>query len=127
MATKVGTMQAKSKSESSQKPITVKRPATKYKSLTLTRQKAKLDVTELDLMDQSSMLDNSTTSDYSATSDLNNSSFIKQTSKWFENIGAKLFVTPETAVQSPSRRRMKSSSSVSEARITLRRKRSFVM
>ena len=101
MATKVGTMKAKSKSESSQNRP--KRPA-KYRSMTLKRQEAKCDVT-INIEDtENSQLEDS---------------FFNTTSKFFN----KLFMTPP----SQNSKTLTSSSSVNDPTKILSRKRSFVL
>jgi len=116
MATKVGGLKVKSKSESSQNRT--KRPA-KYRSMTLRRQEAKLDVTTTETPEASFLYDTET----SIIEDENeigtdspsslNQSIMNKTFRGVVN----LFVTP-------NKKRLTSSTSVNER--ILSRKRSFV-
>ena len=109
MATKVGSMQAKSKSETSQSRP--KRQA-KFRSMkTLRRQEAKLDVTVCDDSENEENIDVSTLNETSF-----NRSLIRKTSKIFN----KLFNTPNSNLNEQE-------SNCSQRNTTLSRKRSFVM
>ena len=113
MATKVGSMQAKSKSETSQNRP--KRQA-KYSSMkTLRRQEAKLDVTTVTL-NESENEENTSVAVGSESSF--NKSLIRKTSQIFN----KLFNTPNNANVSASQQ-----DNSSHRKTTLNRKRSFVM
>lgn len=117
MATKVGSMKAKSKSESSQNRP--KRPA-KYRSMTLRRQEAKCDVTiNVSTCDEEE-LQNSIFDDSRSSSANLNSSFMDKC-----KFLTRLFMTPPSSKSaSPS---MTSSSSVNDPTRVLSRKRSFVL
>ena len=118
MATKVGGLKVKSKSESSQNRS--KRPA-KYRSMTLRRQEAKLDVTTTTTSPEVSFLYDTETSiaegdgpeieEADSSSPALNQSIMNKTFRGVVN----LFVTPK---------KLTSSTSVSER--ILSRKRSFV-
>ena len=112
MATKVGSMQAKSKSETSQNRP--KRQA-KYNSMkTLRRQEAKLDVTTVTLNESEN---EENTSVVVGSESSFNKSLIRKTSQIFN----KLFNTPNTNVSASHQ------DNSSHRKTTLNRKRSFVM
>ena len=109
MATKVGSMQAKSKSETSQNRP--KRQA-KYSSMkTLRRQEAKLDVTVTDNFESENEENIENLSSHNISTSSANVSFKRFSSK----ILNKLFPTPQTPGDNSHRK------------TTLSRKRSFVM
>ena len=141
MASKLGTMKEKSKSETHQNRAKLRRPP-KYKSMTLRRQEAKLDVTltedvtDVTFNDSSIALcscddcdppcNNGNVTDINVNvtnnvteEDTLNNSLINKTSKFLNNLGSKLFVTPP-------RKMTKSRSAVTDP-ISRTRKRTLVM
>jgi len=141
MASKLGTMKEKSKSETHQNRAKLRRPP-KYKSMTLRRQEAKLDVTltedvtDVTFNDSSIALcscddcdppcNNGNVTDINVNVSSNvteedtlNNSLINKTSKFLNNLGSKLFVTPP-------RKMTKSRSAVTDP-ISRTRKRTLVI